>query len=148
SAAPRAQGDGALGFVFPGGDGMSAQPRPLRGTGTDPRTRRAVALRGILSFAKGYSMLSRSMAPLFAGLGYTVTPLVVLPHRQGLCPCPLHVQGSAACAVAPTGASETRSPLLMPLLLARLSIPTLRGQPYTSSTERAVLLLGRACRHG
>ena len=39
------------------------------GDWADPRTHRAVALRGILSFAKGYSMLSRSMAPLFAGLG-------------------------------------------------------------------------------
>jgi len=39
------------------------------GDWADPRTHRAVALRGILSFAKGYSMFSKSMAPLFAGLG-------------------------------------------------------------------------------
>src|SRR5215813_13913344 len=58
-----------------------------------------------------------------------MTPLVVLPHRQGLCLCPLHVKGYAACAVAPVRASRdgcecadasgTCAPLLRTWLLSQ-----------------------------
>src|SRR5215813_13878570 len=69
-----------------------------------------------------------------------MTPLVVLPHRQGLCLCPLHVKGYAACAVAPVrrnrdgcecaDASGTCAPLLRTWLLSRMSVPTPGGPPY------------------
>jgi len=64
-----AQGNGEVGFVWPGGTGGQRSLGCYGGLGRASAYMRRRPLVGVLSFADGCSMLGIGMAPLFAGLG-------------------------------------------------------------------------------